>query len=121
MSKDGYPLRFRITAGQSGDILELIPLLAQRSPDVVIADTAYDSNRTRAILSAWGTEIVIPNLPGRIKKFELNKEKYKKRCGVEIFFNRIKHHRRVATRYDKNQLYYTAMVAISCIKVALTF
>jgi transposase len=121
VSEDGYPLRFRITAGQSGDILEMIPLLAQRSPDVVIADTAYDSNRIRTILSAWGTEIVIPNLPGRTKKFDLNKEKYKKRCAVEIFFNRIKQYRRVATRYDKNQLYYAAMVAIGCIKVALTF
>ena len=121
MSLSGYPLRFRITAGQSAEIHEIIPLLSQRTPAVVIADTAYDSNRTRAVISGWGSQIVIPNHPRRKKLFPLDKELYKKRCAVEIFINKMKQYRRLATRYDKNQKYYAAMLAIGCIKIALRF
>lgn len=121
MSKDGYPLRFRITAGQSADIHEMMPLLAQRAPKVVIADTAYDSNKTRSTLSGWGSQIVIPSHPQRKIPFPLDKEMYKKRCSVEIFINKVKQYRRLATRYDKTQKSYAAMVAIACIRIALRF
>lgn len=121
VSKEGYPLRFRITAGQSADIHEIIPLLAQRTPAIVIADTAYDSNRVRAVISGWGSQIVIPNHPQRNKPFPLDKEMYKKRCAVEIFINKMKQYRRLATRYDKTQKFYAAMVAIGCIRIALRF
>lgn len=85
VSKNGYPLRFRITPGQAADIHDIIPLLAQRAPDFVIADTAYDSDRTRAVISGWGCEIVIANRPQRNAPFPLDKEMYKKRSAVEIF------------------------------------
>ena len=92
-----------------------------RAPAVVIADTAYDSNKTRNILSGWGSQIVIPSHPQRKLPFPLDKEMYKKRCAVEIFINKVKQYRRLATRYDKTQKSYAAMVAIACIRIALRF
>jgi transposase len=46
---------------------------------------------------------------------------YRDRNLVERFFNKIKHCRRVATRYDKLAVNYLAFVKLACIKLWLPF
>ena len=41
----------------------------------------------------------------------------RRRPRVERFFNRIKHFRRVATRYEKHASNYLAMLKLACIKI----
>jgi transposase len=36
---------------------------------------------------------------------------------VERFFNRIKHFRRVATRYEKHASNYLAIIKLACVKI----
>lgn len=57
----GRPLRFILTAGQSGDILAAPALLDGFAPQAVLADKAYDSNALRAIIANAGAEPVIPS------------------------------------------------------------
>ena len=48
-----------------------------------------------------------------------NLELYKQRNVVERFFNRIKHFRAVATRYDKRDDNYLASVKLAVIRIQL--
>ena len=60
-----------------------------------------------------GGEAVIPSHPRRKKPRTHDKELYKNRNRIERFFNRLKHFRRVATRYDKLDLRYAAFVLVA--------
>lgn len=97
----GRAVRLRATAGQAGDCPQALPLLAGLKPAKVLADTAYDSNANRAYCAANTSEVIIPSRANRVEPAPLDKEGYKDRNQVERFFNRLKHYRRLATRYDK--------------------
>lgn len=78
----------------------------------VIADKAYDIDRLRAYL-AFRAEPVIPPKITRTQTIAYDKELYKERHLVECFINKIKHFRRVATRYDKTAAAFLAFVAVA--------
>ena len=44
---------------------------------------------------------------------------YRERNSIERFFNKIKHYRRVATRYDKLAANYLAFVKLASIRIWL--
>ena len=46
-------------------------------------------------------------------------ELYKERHLVECFINKIKHFRRIATRYDKTAQAFMSMICIACMMVWL--
>lgn len=121
ISGNGLPLSFTLTPGQSAEIHELLPLLRRRKPKIVIADTAYNSNKSRQLLDGWETQIVIPGRPNRKIKPDYDKLLYKKRYAVECFISKVKHFRRLATRYDKTKTAYAAMVALACIRIYFRF
>jgi len=58
-------------------------------------------------------EVVIPSKSNRKKPRDLDKDLYKERNLIERMFNKIKHFRRVATRYDKTAAAYLAFVTIA--------
>jgi transposase, IS4 family len=55
-------------------------------------------------------EAVIPAKKNRKVGRPLNRELYKDRNKVERFFGRIKHYRRIATRYEKTARNYMSML-----------
>ena len=61
----GNAVRLIVTPGQAGDSPQALPLLADLEPGKVLADTAYDSDATRAYCTEKGIEAVIPSHPGR--------------------------------------------------------
>jgi len=61
-------------------------------------------------------QAVIRPHPSRNAPADYDKHDYKERHLVEIFFNRIKHFRRIATRYEKTARNFLAMVYLGCIK-----
>ncbi len=112
----GRPVALRITPGQRGDAPIAIPLLEPLPPsNLCAADTAYDSNALRDFLKARGTEPVIPNNPTRKRIKPFNPIAYRRRNIIERTFCRLKDWRRVATRYDKLMLNFTATCYIAAI------
>lgn len=84
--------------------------------DYVIADKAYDSDAFRESLELdLDAEAVIPPNRSRIDPPEYDEHLYKERNLVERFFNRIKHYRRVATRYEKTARNFLAFVQFAAI------
>jgi transposase len=87
-------------------------------PGHVIADKAYDTNKFRAYL-AFRANAVIPTLGSRKEPIPYDEHRYKERHLVECFINKIKHFRRVATRYDKTVASFLGFVAIAAFMVWL--
>ncbi len=105
-------MRFILTGGQVGDVTQAEGLIAGLPGETLIADTAYDANRFRARLDSAGMVAVIPSNPSRAQAVPYDPELYKERHVVECFINKIKHFRRIATRYEKTVTAYMAMLCL---------
>ena len=115
----GNPLRILLTAGQRHEATQARALIEGFAADHVIGDTGFDSDAFRAALESQGSEAVIPSNPARSKAITHDAHLYKERHLVECFFNKIKHFRRVATRYDKTATAFAAFVTIASFMVWL--
>lgn len=105
MNGHGQPIRFSLTGGEQHDVTEAETLLEDLSADYVICDKAFDSDPLRKNIRRRGAKPVIPSRTG-IRRRRYDREKYKLRNVIERFFNRVKHYRRVATRYEKTARNY---------------
>ncbi len=109
----GNPLRLILTEGQAHDMRQAEALIEGFACEKVLGDKGYDSDKFREIIAAKGAEAVIPPKRSRKEQIPYDKDVYKERNLVERFFNKIKHFRRIATRYDKTALSFTAMLALA--------
>ena len=109
----GRPVRFLIAPGQSHDILAVPALLEGHRPTAVLADRAYDAGSLRQYLDQIGAEAVIPSTRSRKVPIPHNTLIYKLRNRIERCFNRLKHFRRFATRYDRLDRHYLAFIHIA--------
>ncbi len=64
---------------------------------------------------AKGALAVIPNNPSRAIKHPIDEHLYAQRHLVECCFSKLKHFRRVATRYEKTARNYNAVVTLAAI------
>jgi transposase len=111
----GCPVRLRLTAGQAGDAPQAIALIEGLDADIVMADTAYDSDAIRSVVAEKGAVAVIPNNPSRAVKHPFDEHAYAERHLVECCFSKLKQFRRVATRYEKTARNYLAVVTLAAI------
>ena len=106
----GNPLRFILTGGEVHDITQAEGLIADVPGEHLIADKAYDADHFRTRLDDATMEAVIPSNRSRARTIPYDAELYKERHLVECFINKIKHFRRIATRYEKTATAYMAML-----------
>jgi len=106
----GNPVRFILTAGNVNDIVQAEALIRGLSFAKLLADKGYDSDRFRASIAQVGAEAVIPSNRSRSQVIPYDKHVYEDRNLVERFFNKIKHFRRIATRYEKTALSFASML-----------
>jgi transposase len=114
---DGRPVELTLTPGQESDICQAPRLLADHQPQYVIADKGYDCDAFVRQIEGRGSTAVIPSRSGRTAPRRLLKRQYRRRNHVERFVNRIKHYRRIATRYEKtarNFLGFIQFAALVC-------
>jgi Transposase and inactivated derivatives len=109
----GRPLRLILTPGQRGDVTQAPALLEGIEARHVLADKAYDSNALRQIVENMGAQAVIPCNPTRKAPIPYDFEIYKARNLIERCFNKLKHFRRIATRYDRRALHFLSFVQIA--------
>ena len=109
----GRPLRFILTPGQAGDVTQAPALLQGQRAGYVIADTAYDSRALRQIITDLGAHPVIPSNPTRKHPFTHDPVIYKMRNRIERCFNKLKHFRRFATRYDRRACHFLSFIHLA--------
>lgn len=103
-----------LTAGQIADIDCAHALVDQLRYGALIADKGYDANALVATIEASGAQAVIPPRSNRLTPRSYDHQLYRHRNLIERFFNRIKHYRRIATRYDKLARSYLAFAQLAC-------
>jgi putative transposase len=109
----GNPLRLLLAPGQRGDVRQAEALLQGLAPAAVVADRAYDADHLVSQIYLAGAEVVIPPNPSRSIRRRYDKELYRERNLIERFFGRLKHYRRIATRYDKTARNYLSFVQVA--------
>jgi transposase len=115
----GHPLRMILTAGQvheatlASTLIEGLPLIS------LIADKGFDSDGFRAELAAAEVDVVIPPLGSRRAEIDYDENAYGLRYLIECFINKIKHYRRVATRYEKTARNFLSMVSLAAAMIWL--
>lgn len=97
----GNPLKFTLTAGQRHDITQAEFLTQDFSGQYLMADKGYDSNAFVENIISKGFIPVIPSRKNRKQPRVYDDFLYQDRNRIECFFGKIKHFRRIATRYDK--------------------
>jgi transposase len=109
-----------LTPGQEHDICQAPALLGTHQPKYVIADKSYDSGPFVEQIRKRGCAAVIPSRVGRRVPRRLLRKQYRRRNLVERFVNRIKHYRRIATRYEKTARNYLGFVHLAAALIWLT-
>ena len=109
----GRPLRFIGTAGQCHDSTQALALLSGLSARYGIADKAYDSQELLAGIEGQGATPVIPPRAGRRVPRPYDRTLYTQRNWIERSFTRLKHCRRLATRYDRKTTHFLAFLHLA--------
>ena len=106
---------FRLTGGQTNDCTQALDLLGSRKTEAVLADKGYDTDAIVAHVQTMdGAKVVIPPKRNRTLQREYDVELYKQRNRIERCFNKLKHFRRFATRYEKSKTAFHSLVALAC-------
>jgi len=119
---NGLPIALKLTEGQAHDGTSASDMLdGLGEGQILLADRAYDSDRLRDSLAKRGAWANIKPMPGRKKIPAFSTYLYRERNLVERFFNKLKHFRAVATRYDKHPENYLAGVKLAAARIWMRF
>jgi transposase len=115
----GNPVEVMLTPGQAHDLSCAEPLIDAADPQALIADKAYDAD---ALIDTLNQREIIPVIPPKANRKtprDCDFALYCERNLVERFFNKLKHFRAIATRYDKLARNFLAGVQLASSMILL--
>lgn len=127
----GKSITFVLTPGQRHEVIAFESLMEQgavaspgpgrprQRPHRVVGDKGYSSQDIRDYLRRRGIRYTIPRQSSQNRRGPFDQAAYRLRNRVERLFNRLKHCRRIATRYEKLADNYLAMLHIAAIRLWL--
>ncbi|MFG1375674.1 IS5 family transposase [Xanthobacter autotrophicus] len=119
---EGLPIALKLTEGQAHDGRSARDMLdALVDGQTLLADRAYDSDELRQSLRERGAWANIRPMPNRKNVPPFSPFLYRYRNLVERFFNKIKHYRAVATRYDKRPDNFLAGIKLASLRIWMRF
>ena len=119
---NGNPFTLKLTERQAHDGRSAKDMLdSVGAGQSLLADRAYDSDALRETLAERGAKANIKPMRHRVNIPKFNKRLYKKRNLVERFFNKLKHFRAIATRFEKHDANYLALVKLASARIWMRF
>jgi transposase len=119
---NGNPIAFKLTEGQAHDGRSAADMLDRIGPgQILLADRAYDSDALRNTLATRGAWANVKPMPRRVNIPAFSAFLYRYRNLVERFFNKIKHFRAIATRFEKHDANYLALVKLAAARIWMRF
>ena len=106
----GNTLRFILTGGERNDITQAESLVNGLVADYVIADKGYDAEAFVLKLKERNSEAVIPSRVNHKVQRKLDEYLYKERHLIENQIGKLKHFRRVFSRFDKLAKNYLSFI-----------
>ena len=85
----------------------------------LLMDRAYEGDTTRLLAESFGPAPVVPPKRSRTDPWDYDRQAYKRRNMVERVFDRMKHHRKAATRYDRLDATFLANLQLILIAIQL--
>jgi len=115
---NGLPVILKLSEGQAHDGRSATDMLGGlMQGQILLADNAYDSDALRHSLAARGAWANIKPPSRRVKIPAFSAFLYRYRNLIERFFNKIKHYRAIATRFEKHAENYLALVKLAAIRI----
>ena len=119
---NGNPIALKLTEGQAHDGRSAIDILdGLGAGQILLADRAYDSDALRESLAERGAWANVKPMPNRVNIPAFSPFLYRYRNLVERFFNRIKHFRAFATRFEKHDANYLAVIKLAAARIWMRF
>jgi transposase len=115
----GNPVEVMLSSGQDHDLTCAEPLIEAVDPGALIADKAFDADPFIGALEARAITPVIPPKSNRKTPRRCDFALCCERNLIERFFNKLKHFRAIATRYDKLAKIFLARVQFACATILL--
>ncbi len=119
---NGNAVSLKLTEGQAHDgrsAADMLDTIA--GGQILLADRAYDSDALRAAVAARGAWANIKPMPRRVNIPAFSPWLYRYRNRVERFFSKLKHSRAVATRFEKHDANYLALVKRAAARIWIRF
>jgi transposase len=114
VDEQGLPVRLVISPGQASDKTVAPALLADLPPArALVADRGYDAQAIIDLVRQAGGQAHIPTCRDRKLQRSVDPALYRQRNLVERFFCKLKHFRRIATRFDKLARNFLAAVHLA--------
>jgi transposase len=119
---NGNPISLKLTEGQAHDGRSSADMLdTVGDGQILIADRAYDNDALRTAMAGRGAWANIKPLSRRVNVPPFSPWLYRYRNLVERFFSKIKHFRAVATRFEKHDANYLALVKLAAARIWMRF
>lgn len=119
---NGNPIALKLTEGQAHDGRSADDLLENIGKgQILLADRAYDSDALRTDLAERGAWANVKPMPNRVNVPAFSAFLYRYRNLVERFFNKLKHFRAIATRFEKHDQNYLALVKLASVRIWVRF
>jgi transposase len=119
---NGNPIALKLTEGQAHDGRSAADMLDGLGPgQILLADRAYDSDALRERLTEQGAWANVKPMPNRVNIPAFSPFLYRYRNLVERFFNKLKHFRAIATRFEKHDANYLAAVKLAAARIWMRF
>jgi transposase len=119
---NGLPVRIKLTEGQAHDGRSAADMLdSLAAGQILLADRAYDSDALRQTLDKRGAWANVKPMPRRVNVPPFSPYLYRFRNLIERFFNKLKHFRAVATRFEKHDANYLALVKLAASRIWMRF
>jgi transposase len=116
----GLPISLVLSEEQAYDGHSPHLMLDSLTPgSILLTDRACDADKLRAAVASRGALANIPPMPQRVRRSAFSPFLYRYRNLIERFFNKLKHFRAVATRYDKRDDNLLASVQLASIRIWL--
>lgn len=117
---NGLPVTLKLTPGQAHDGRSAADMLGTLDKDtILLADRAYDSDSLRQRVIDQGGWPNIKPLANCKCVPAFSPWLYRYRNRVERFFNKLKHFRAIATRFEKHADNYLALVKLAATRIWL--
>lgn len=125
---NGLPLGVTATGGNINEPTEFLSLMESvglslfrkaSRPDALAGDKAYVAGYIFDWLTSKQIRNVIPNRKNENKNPSFCRQTYRRRNVVERLIGRLKHFRRIATRYEKTVESYIAMTQLAFLRITI--
>ncbi len=109
----GNAVRFILTGGERHDITQAASLSEDLCADYVIADKGYDAEAFILKLQERNSKAVIPSRSNHKVQRKIDTHLYKERHLIENQIGKLKHFRRVFSRFDKLAKNYLSFIYLA--------